>query len=110
MGWFLRWYLAVQLLGLVALLLTRPGLSRLPSGGYAVAKGLGVLMAGVGLWLGIASGLLANGRGGATLVVLGLAAAAVARARRARLRSLLLWARRRTAMIVAAEVLFLVAA
>ena len=48
----LRWYLTLQLFALAGLPLAFAWLRGLPSRGYAVAKGLGILLSGVLLWWG----------------------------------------------------------
>ena len=97
----LGWYAAVQVLGAAAHLLAGPYLRRLPDAGYGVSKTLGVLLLGVGLWLGTALGLLRNDPAGAFLVAGGLVVAAAVAAPCRRL------PRRR--VIVASEVTFAVA-
>ena len=105
----LRWYLVVQLLGLLAFLAARPALRRLPDGGWGIAKTLGVVLAGMGCWLGTAFGLLRNDLGGASLAVLVLAAAAAARTRRRELRALGRLRGRWLPMVIALEACFLLA-
>lgn len=68
----LSWYIAIQVLGFTASVLTGPWFHRLPDSGYGVSKSLGVLMLGLLLWLGTALGLLRNEPGGAVLVLAGL--------------------------------------
>ena len=80
----LRWYLAVQLLGLLAFRLSARHLGALPDRGYAASKCLGVLLVGYLLWIGASLGLLGNEAGGAVLVVAALAGVALAERRRAR--------------------------
>ena len=75
----LSWYLTVQALGLLTYLIAAPACGRLPDRGYAFSKALGVLLLGLLLWLGAASGLLRNDAGGAVLSVCALAACAAAR-------------------------------
>lgn len=105
----LRWYLVVQLLGLLAFLGARPALRRLPDGGWGISKTLGVVLAGMGCWLGTAFGLVRNDLGGSALAVLALAAWAAARTGRRDLRALV--RRRRTwlPMAIAVEAAFLIA-
>ena len=112
MGSVVRWYVLVQCCAVAGFLLARPSFVRLPSGGYPASKALGVLLLGMSLWEGTAYGLLRTDAGGAALVLLLLAALAAAgtslrgRARRAALRA---WVRRRWPLVVATEVVFLVA-
>ena len=109
MQWVLRWYLMVQLLGLLAVVIGRVPLRRLPDAGWCVAKTLGVLFAGLLLWLGTAAGLLRNEPGGAVLAVLALAAVAAARAQGLTPARALRWARSRRRLLLAGELLFLAA-
>ncbi|MEZ5289723.1 MAG: DUF2298 domain-containing protein [Vicinamibacterales bacterium] len=79
----LGWYVVVQALGAAAFVLAGPVLQRLPDRGYGVSKSLGVLMAGLLLWLGTALGLLRNdARGAVVVLAMGVTAAAVAATRR----------------------------
>ncbi|MGE0812980.1 MAG: DUF2298 domain-containing protein [Vicinamibacterales bacterium] len=94
----LGWYVVVQGLGTAAFVLTRPVLQRLPDAGYGVSKSLGVLAAGLLLWLGTALGLLRNDPGGAVLVLGGLVTAAAFAARRGRRPGL--------RVVVASEIVF----
>ena len=73
---FLRWYVVVQCLGLLGFFLARPAFARLPDRGYTFGKIFGLLLCGGTLWLGTALGLLRNGPGGATIVLVALSSAA----------------------------------
>src|SRR5262249_21701307 len=111
---FLRWYLVVELLGLLAFPLAWRFFRRLPDRRYGVAKILGVLLTRVILWQGTASGVLRNDAGGAALAALIAGAlAAVAGwpglAPTARgTRPLLAWMRARAPRLLAVEAVFLV--
>src|SRR5262249_13483530 len=70
MAAFLRWYLVVELLGLLTFPLAWRLFRRLPDRGYGVTKILGVLLVGVTLWLGTAYGVFRNDAGGVGLAVL----------------------------------------
>jgi len=74
--WSLAWWLIAQVLGLVALPVTRRILRCLPDAGYAFSKTVGLLLASYLLWLGASTGLLVNDQGGVFLVVLFLAGGA----------------------------------
>ena len=71
----LRWYLVVQLSGLVALPLCLRLFRHLPDRGYGVSKPLGLLLVGWVFWLSVTFGWLRNGPGG-VLVALTLVAIA----------------------------------
>jgi YYY domain-containing protein len=73
MSAWLRWYVAVEALGLLALPLAASALRRLPDRGWFFAKTLGVLVFGLVLWLGVATGVLRNDVGGAWIAAAGLA-------------------------------------
>ncbi|MGH7333276.1 MAG: hypothetical protein ACREKS_11150, partial [Candidatus Rokuibacteriota bacterium] len=112
MGAFVRWYIAVQALGVVVLPLAARLFARLPDGGYCSSKILAILLVGFVLWTGTAYGLLRNELGGAVLAVLvvGLASGSVGwSALRQGLRGrgpLVEGLRRRLPLIVATEVVF----
>ncbi|MCB0047574.1 MAG: hypothetical protein KDD92_19290 [Caldilineaceae bacterium] len=71
---FLRWYLVIQLMGLVALPLAARVFAPLPDRGYTLSKMLGILLAGVFFWLGVSYGVMSNDLGGAALALLMAAA------------------------------------
>lgn len=80
----LRWWLVLELIGLVALPLTLTVFRRLPERGYAFAKPVGILLVSYLAWLGAMLGLAGFSVStliGAALVVGALGALAVARAR-----------------------------
>lgn len=60
MAEFLRWYLALQVIGLAALPLAFFCLRTLPDRGFAFARPLGLLVVGYLLWLGATLGFWAN--------------------------------------------------
>src|SRR5688500_4285387 len=105
----LWWYFAVQLLGTFAFLLTARACRALPDRGYAASKSLGELLYGFLLWVATSLGLLRNDLGGAVLL-LGILAVSALMAVRGMLRAL---PNSRLApprhVILATEVLFLVA-
>src|SRR5947208_1089128 len=108
----LRWYLVVQLLGLMILPLAARAFRRLPDRGYGFSKPLGILLVGVVLWVGNAYGLLRNDSGGAILAVVGVGAAAFvvgSVASRRRRRALLAFLYKIRFHIAAVELLFLLA-
>jgi YYY domain-containing protein len=115
MAAFFRWYLVVELLGLLTFPLAWRLFRRLPDRGYGVGKILGVLLVGVTLWLGAAYGVLRNDAGGAVLAVLIVSALAVVvgwpglepTARGTR--PLVAWLRARAPQLLAVEAVFLLA-
>jgi YYY domain-containing protein len=70
----LRWWLAVEVIGLAALPFTFRFLAFLPDRGLAFAKPLGLLLAAYVLWLGAFAGVLPFNGGSVALVVAALAA------------------------------------
>jgi hypothetical protein len=72
MGAVIVWWLAVQVVGLLALPLTYRVFKGLPDRGYALARPLGLLLAGYIFWLLGSLGILRNDLGGviAALVML----------------------------------------
>lgn len=111
MSAFLRWLLAVEVLGLACLPLAFSTLRRLPDRGYASAKVLGVLLHGLVLWLGVSLGLLRNDVGGAVLAAAGVAALGLGSLRRPPpgQPGLGRWLRDNVRLVLASEALFLVA-
>jgi YYY domain-containing protein len=109
---WLRWYAAVQVLGLLGLPLAFGAMRRLPDRGWCFAKALGVLVYGLVLWLGVGSGLLRNEAGGAVLAALGLAALSFFLGRETfrpapGQASLFDWLRSHASLVVLGEVVFL---
>jgi YYY domain-containing protein len=104
-----RWYLAVQLLGLLAFRISARHTCALPDKGYAASKCLGVLLCGYLLWIGTSLGLLRNEAGGALLVVAAMAGAAVAERRRSRGSAQAFATTPPMHVVVVTEVLFLAA-
>ncbi len=90
---FFFWWLAIEAVGLAALPLTFVFFRRLPDGGFAFSKVVGLLLLGYGVWAGATVGVLPNRRASVILLLVIIAAlsAAVAAAQRrelvARLRS-----------------------
>lgn len=73
----LKWWLLLQVFGLVGLPIALHLLGRLPDGGYAFARPLGLLLSGYLLWMGATLGIWRNGLGGtlaAMAIVLGVGA------------------------------------
>ncbi len=66
----LRFWVILQIFGLIALPLAWRLFAYLPDRGYTFAKALGLLAAGYLLWLGSTFGLLRNTAGGAVLAML----------------------------------------
>ncbi|HID61929.1 MAG TPA: hypothetical protein EYP49_04190, partial [Anaerolineae bacterium] len=65
-----RWWLIIEILGLVALPLTVRLFRHLPDRGYALAKPLGLLLVSYVLWIGATFGLLHNSVGGIVFSIL----------------------------------------
>ncbi len=66
---FIRFWIILELLGLVALPLAWRLFRVLPGRGYPFAKALGLLLTGYLLWLGASFGLLRNTAGGAVIAM-----------------------------------------
>jgi uncharacterized membrane protein len=112
----LKWWLVVQVLGLLALPLAFRALRWLPGRGYGLAKPLGLLLSGYLLWLLGTFGLLRNTTGGAILALLlvgGLSVAVYLRAERPgpgeKPHHLGAWLRSHQALVIATEVVFALA-
>ncbi|RME39044.1 MAG: hypothetical protein D6793_01750, partial [Thermoflexia bacterium] len=71
----LRWYLALQLVGLAALPLTLRLFRRMPGRGYAFARPLGLMVGGYLFWILSVFGWLPNTPGGVVAALLLLAIA-----------------------------------
>lgn len=67
---FLLWWLVIEAVGLASFPLTYAFFRRLPDGGFAFAKPVGLLLLGYGLWMGATIGLFPYSRGSALLVLL----------------------------------------
>lgn len=80
----LGWWLAVEVIGVLAFPIGYVFLHRLPDRGYAFTKVLGLLLVGYLLWIGAVLGVISNSRGSILLILLGLAVVGV-----------VLWGRRR---------------
>jgi len=59
-----RWWLIIEIVGLIALPLAVRLFRHLPDRGYALAKPLGLLLVSYVLWIGATFGLLHNSVGG----------------------------------------------
>ncbi len=106
---FLFW-LTIQLFALAALPLSGRLLRWLPDRGYALAKPLGLLLVTFGLWLGASFGFLRNSAGGVLLSLLVVAGLSLWVSWRDRTGpSLWQWLRQHLSLVVATELLFLVA-
>jgi YYY domain-containing protein len=101
----LKWYLVLQLLGLIGLPITQRLFSALPSRGYACAKPLTLLLCGYVFWLLGMFGFLANTTGAVVLVlgVIAIGAAYLAWRDREPLR---VWWRQQRAFVVMTELVF----
>ncbi len=109
----ISWWLALQLLGLVALPLTWRMFARLPGRAYPFAKPLGLLLVAYVLWLGASFHVLPNTLGGvivALLLVLALSLtvgrAAFRRDETGRI-TLIAWLRAHRGLVLTTELLFL---
>lgn len=69
-----RWWLIIEVLGLIALPLAVRLFRHLPDRGYALAKPLGLLLVSYGLWIGATFGLLHNSVGGIIFSILAVGA------------------------------------
>ncbi|NOX61905.1 MAG: hypothetical protein GXP42_08165, partial [Chloroflexi bacterium] len=67
---FIRFWLVIEIFGLLGLPLAWRLFRFLPDRGYAFAKALGLLGVGYLLWLGAMFGLLRNSAGGVVLAML----------------------------------------
>ncbi len=106
----LKWIVLVEAVGLLAFLSTWKLLRWLPDRGYCASKILGSLLLGTLLWLGASWSLLGNGLGGAALALLALALCAAIGAKKAIADGILRsWLRDSKGLVVAVEVVFLLA-
>jgi YYY domain-containing protein len=104
------WWLIIEILGLIALPLTMRLFRHLPDRGYALAKPLGLLLASYVLWIGATFGLLHNSVGGILFSTLAVGAfSGWFYAREKKDGSLLALLKARRWVIVASEVLFVLA-
>ncbi|MFQ5595254.1 MAG: DUF2298 domain-containing protein, partial [Anaerolineae bacterium] len=106
MSAFLTWYVILEILGLITLPIAFRLFRWLPDRGYALAKPLGLLLTGYGLWVLVSFRFLRNTRIGILFVMLLVAAGAayLVAQHQAEFRAFLRHNRR---VIVAAELLFL---
>jgi len=72
-----RWWLIIEVLGLITLPLTVRLFRHLPDRGYALAKPLGLLLVSYGLWIGATFGLLHHSVGGIVFSILAVGAFSV---------------------------------
>ena len=106
------WYLWLECLGAIGLVLVWRACRALPDRGYCAAKTLGALLVGLVAWWGYALGLLRNTMGGvaiAVFVLAAVAALALGPSRAAAAAEIAQWVRRRWRLIVAVELLQVVA-
>jgi len=103
----IRWWLVLQLVGIVLLPLCLALFRRLPDRGYALSKPFGLFFTGYAFWFLNSVHLLPNSNGGVigALILLGLVSGAFAYRER---EGLLAWGREHWRYIVGVEVLFLV--
>jgi len=116
---FLRWWVVVELFGLAALPLAFRLLRWLPDRGYALAKPLGLLLSGYIFWLLVSLGFMRNTAGGIVAAMVIVAAAGLwwhshrseseGGAPAAESMTLGDWLRSHRALIIASELLFLLA-
>jgi YYY domain-containing protein len=110
--YIITWWLGLQLIGLAALPLAFRLLGRLPDRGYSFARPLGLLLTGYLFWLGASLGLLRNHWGGILLALVTVAGLSWLAYRRWPGRDelhLLTWLRKHLGLVVAVELIFLVA-
>jgi len=107
----LKWWLLLQVFGLAGLPLAWRLLGRLPDGGYAFARPLGLLLGGYLLWMGATLGIWRNSVGGtlaAMAIVLGVGVWLCCRSADAR-RALQEWWQARRIYVLIIETFFAVA-
>src|SRR3989337_814626 len=104
----LRWWLAIEAIGLVALPMALLVFRRLPGCGYAFSKPVGLLLGGYLFWLALSLHLLPNRPGSIVWIFLLLAAIDVYLMRRS-WPQLRLAIEERVGFIVAVEAVFTVA-
>jgi len=105
-----RWWLIIEILGLIALPLTVRLFRHLPDRGYALAKPLGLLSVSYVLWIGATFGLLHNSVGGIIFSILAVGAfSGWFYTRGEKNSNLLTLLRERSWAIVASESLFVLA-
>ncbi len=104
----LRWYLTLQLFALAGLPLAFAWLRGLPSRGYAVAKGLGLLLSGVLLWWGSVTHLWSH-TAGAAISAAGLLFLIGLWAMRDHWQEVIPWWQKRRTFVLLTEGLFVVA-
>ncbi len=108
----LLWWLALQLIGLLALPLTWRLFAWLPGRGYPFAKVLGLLLVSYVLWIGASFHLLSNTLGGVVVALLLVAALSAwlggqgLRRTPGGSRPLFAWLRANRALVIATELLF----
>lgn len=108
MAYLIRWWLAAELIGLLALPLSFRIFRRLPDRGYAFSRVFGLLLVAYVLWIGGTTGLLPFSAGSVVLVVGGLGVAGVLLLARDRT-EIAAWWRRSRRYVVVAEAVFLLA-
>ena len=104
----LRWWAGIEVIGVVAFPLTFVALRFLPERGYGAGKALGLLLVAYLFWLLVSLGVLPNARWAvvAVVVAVGAASAWVARGEWGAIRE---FVRRRWVLLLAIELLFIVA-
>lgn len=102
----LRWWLALMVIGLVALPFGRILFAPLPDKGYALLKPLGLLLATYLFWMGGTLGFLSNNGGGALFAVIAVAAVSLWFERRREGNSSK-WLRENWRYVLSIELLFL---
>ena len=108
---FISWYLIVTLFGWLAWPLAFRLLPGLPDRGYTISRALGLLLVGYVFWLLTSLGLLYNTTGGimfSALIILGLALWAYL-SLPDKEEGLLTWLKDHIRLVIASEVLFLIA-
>ncbi|HEX2463401.1 MAG TPA: DUF2298 domain-containing protein [Thermoanaerobaculia bacterium] len=106
------WYLWLECLGAIGVVLVWRAGRALPDRGYCAAKTLGALLVGLVAWWGYALGLLRNTMGGVAIAVFVLAAVAallLGPSPAAAAAEIAQWVKRRWRLVVAVELLQLVA-
>ncbi len=108
MAYLIRWWLAAELIGLLALPLSFRVFRRLPDRGYAFSRVFGLLLMSYLLWIGGTAGVLPFSAGSVVLALAGLGLLGVLLLARDRA-ELVAWCRNSRRYIVVAEAVFLLA-
>ena len=106
---FVKWYLAISLLGVLALPLVFKLFGRLPDRGYTLARTVGLLVVCYVFWLLCSMGILHNDVAGLVLVAVLVGGVGVGWLGRGGLAELRAWLKQERAVVAAVEAVFLAA-